>query len=165
MEHWDTDGIPINIGDDRTQLETAVLEILRSINVKCLPEDIEAVHRLPSKSIIKPTIVRFNHRKTVEDINANKHKLKDLSSLKMNINGLTDESRIYINPSLCKYYKNLQYNCWILKRNGLIREVKTSDEGVIKIKTLNGEHVKVSHESDLVSRFEDFKNFSFITSI
>ena len=99
------DGIPINIGDDRLQLEKAVLELLRSINVKCQPEDIEAVHRLPSKGPIKPTIVRFNHRKTVEDINLNKHKLKDISSLKIDITGLTEDSKIYINPSLSKYYK------------------------------------------------------------
>ena len=36
------DGIPVNIGDDRNQLEKAVLEILRAINVNCVPTDIEA---------------------------------------------------------------------------------------------------------------------------
>ena len=155
------DGIPINIGDDQNQLELAVIEILRSINVKCIPADIEAVHRLPSKSPIKPTIVRFNHRKTVDEINLNKHKLKDIVSLNMNINGLNEESRIYINPSLSKYFKNLQFNCRVLKRNGLIKSVKTSNDGTIKIKTLTDEFIKISHESDLIDRFEEFKNFSF----
>ena len=142
-------------------MELAVLEILRAINVNCLPADIEAVHRLPSKSAIKPTIVRFNHRKTVDDINANKNKLKDITSLNMNINGLTEDSKIYINPSLSKYFKNLQYNCRVLKRHGLIKGVKTSDDGVIKIKTLNDEFIKISHESDLINRFDQFANFSF----
>ena len=79
----------------------------------------------------------------------------------MNINGLTEDSRIYINPSISKYFKNLQYNCRVLKRHGMIKSVKTGDDGVIKIKTLNDEFIKVSHESDLLKRFNQFQNFSF----
>ena len=79
----------------------------------------------------------------------------------MNIAGLAAESSIYIRPSLCAYYKQLQYNGRILKRNGQIQAVLTSDDGAVKIKKLDGQYVKLTHETDLIQAFPQFKNFSF----
>ena len=69
------EGIPNNVGDDPKQLEDAAIKILRAINVSIVEKDIEAIHRLPSRNEIKPTIIRFNNRKTVDSIFYNKHKL------------------------------------------------------------------------------------------
>ena len=132
------DGIPSVIGDDPRDLETAFLEILRGIGVEIRPIDIEAIHRLPSRSNgIKPTIVKIHNRKMVEDINRKKNKLKNLSSLDINIAGLTPTSEIYIKPSLSPYNNTLAYNCRLLKRDNLILKVITEDDGTLKIKTLN----------------------------
>ena len=155
------DGIPTNIGDERKQLEEAAIKILNAINVPCLPEDIEAIHRLPAKSGIKPTIIRFGSRRIAEDAFANKNKLKSLKELHIPIIGLNDDSKIFIRPSLCPYFRTLAYNCRLLRNSKLIQSVFTSDDGSIKIKTLDNSFNKISHETDLTSRFKDFQNFSF----
>ena len=155
------DGIPANIGEDGKQLEIAALKIFKSINVDCTPRDIEAIHRLPSKLEPKPTIVLLNNRKIVEELHKNKAKLKNLASLNLEINGLDSNSQIYLRPSLCPYYKRLQYNCWLLRRNQQIKQVRTEDDGVIKIKTLDNVFVKISHEMDLRKKFPQFHHFSF----
>ena len=127
------------------------------------PNDIEACHRLMSKKEgPKPTIIRFASRKTVGRIMQNKGKLKTIEELDLVLPGLVPgTSKIYINPSFCPYFKNLAYNCRLLKNAKLISEVVYEDEGTLKIKTFNGNFVKILHESDLTERFPTFKfNFS-----
>ena len=136
------DGIPNNVGEEPEKLEGAVIKILKSIDVSCNPDDIEAVHRLPSKGVIKPTIIKFVSCKTAESAYRNKHKLKQ-------IDGLKDDSAIYIQPSLSPYFKKLAYNCH-LKRNKFIESTFTNDDGSIKIKTLQGRCKNLS------CRFQDF---------
>ena len=114
------------------------------------------MHRLPSKGVIKPTIIKFVSRKTAESACRNKHKLKHLRSLNLQIDGLREDSAIYIRPSLSPYYKKLAYNCRLLKRNKFIESTFTNDDGSIKIKTLQGRYVKIYHQQDLSSRFQDF---------
>ena len=108
---------------------------------------------------MKPTIIKFNNRKTVDKVFLNKSKLKDLNSLNIEISGITGDSKIFIRPSLCPYYKHLQYNCRILKRHDLIKFVATGDDGIIKIKTHDDRYVKITHESDLFERFKLFTHF------
>ena len=125
------EGIPINVGDEPPQLQAAVIKILSAINVPIETFDIDTVHRLPSKNEPKTTIVRFCSRKTVRLVHENKHKLRDLALLDIEVAGLNANSRIYINASQCTYYKSLAYNCRLLKRKGLIAGHFTSKEGKI----------------------------------
>ena len=155
------DGIPTNIGDDPEQLEEAVLILFEALNITCDSSDIDAIHRLPAKSGIKPTIVRLRSRKTVDDIHANKSKLKNLSELNVDIVGLHDDSKIFIRPSLCPYYRTLAYNCRQLKRALLIKNTSVGDDGSIKIILHNGNKVKISHEKDISNLFQDFDGFTF----
>ena len=168
MQHargWNVeiDGIPRNVGDDSTQLQDATLRILNAINVRCTEDDIDTVHRLPSRNIDdeKATIVRFKSRKTVRQIHNNKQILRDISQLNIDIPGLTNESRIYIRASQCAYYKTLAYNCRLLRRGDLINAVFNGRDGRVTIKTLADEYVKVSHESELVDMFPLFGQFNF----
>ena len=137
------------------QLELAVIKLFNSLNVECSSSDIEAIHRLPSKTENKPTIVLFESRKIGDSLMKNTSKLKDIDSLNLDIVGLHMNSKIFIRPSLCPYY--IQFNCRNLKRQGLIKFVRTDNDGYIKIKTLQ----EVSHESDLRKLFPLFKQFSF----
>ncbi len=157
------EGIPINVGDEPVQLQAATIKILQSINVPCETYEIDTVHRLPSTRNDSPkaVIVRFCSRKTVRLVHENKHKLKDLALLEIDIPGLNNESRIYINASQCPYYKTLAYNCRLLKRKGLIAHHFISRDGRITIKTLSEDFIKVTHESDLVDNFPLFREFSF----
>ncbi len=157
------DGIPINIGDEPGQLQLAAIAIFDAINVNIAPSAIDTIHRLPSSrgDEPKPVIIRFRSRKDVRDIHENKSKLRNLSELNIQMAGLDGNSRIYIRPSLCSYYKNLSYNCRLLKRNGLIERVNTANDGKISIKTMDGSYLRITHESDLTTRFPRFQRFSF----
>ena len=157
------DGIPKNIGDDPAQLEKAAIDIFAAINVDVHPEDIDTVHRLPGSrnNEEKSVIIRLHSRKHIRSINKNKSKLKDLKDLNINMAGLTDNSRIYIRPNQCSYYKNLSYNCRVLKRNGMIERITTSNEGKITIKTLDSSFMKITHETDLTDKFPRFGRFNF----
>ena len=155
------DGIPANIGDQPQQLQTAVVTLLTAINVPISATDIDTIHRLPSKNEIKPVIVRLHSRKWVRCIHENKNKLKGLADLNVDIVGLHAESRIFIRPSLCSYYKNLAYNCRLLKRGNFIENQNVSSDGKITIKTLDGSFVKIMHETDLKNRFPRFERFNF----
>ena len=160
----EVDGIPNNIGEDPKQLELAALEILNAINVECESEDIEAIHRLPSRAPVKPVIIRLRSRKTVEAAFENKGKLKNLSTLNLDLAGINNESAIYIRPSLCPYYKNLAYNCRQLRKFKQVQNTIVSDDGSVKIKTFDNMYIKITHEKDLTSRFPDFENFNFISN-
>ena len=155
------DGIPINVGDDPVQLQAATLKILHAINVKCNDIDIDKIHRLPSRNDdAKPTIVRFHSRKLVDLIHKNKSILKNLADLQIDIPGLNADSRIFLRASQCSYYKSLSYNCRQLKRAGLIEHTFVGKDGRVYIKTLEQEFVKISHESELMSKFPTFE-FNF----
>ena len=159
----EVDGFPTNIGDDPCQLQDAAITLLAAINVPVQRSDIDAIHRLPSNrnDEPKPVIIRFHSRKVVRLVHENKTKLKDLSQLNVGIAGLHEESRIFIRPSLCSYYRNLAYNCRVLKRCNLIEKSNVSNDGKLSIKTLDGSYVKINHESDLKSRFPRFERFNF----
>ena len=153
------DGIPVSVDDK--DLERVVLDILHGIDVELDSYEIEAVHRLPSKTpqVSKPTIVRFVSRKTVDTIWQNKAKLKTLNVSR--IAGLDNNSKVFFNPSLCSYYKELAYNCRKLRNEGIISKVKTDDNGIISIVLLTGGVLKVKHHVDLTDKFPDFRNFTF----
>ena len=156
------EGIPTNIGDDPSQLEKAALAIFDAINVECYSENIEAIHRLPARVGIKPTILCIDSRKIVRNIHLNKNKLKDLKNLNLNIPGLTESSKLFINPSLTPYSKRLAYNCRVLRRAGHVTKIRIESDGLIKI-VKQGEHdyTKIMYESDLTSSFPTFTGFRF----
>ncbi len=157
------DGIPRNVGDTPAQLQEATLKILNAINVRCTEDDIDTIHRLPARNVDddKVTIVRFRTRKLVRSIHENKRILKDIDQLNIDIAGLTPTSKIYIRASQCPYYRTLGYNCRQLRRQGLITDVRTSNDGRITIKTVTDEFVKISHESELIDMFPMFQDFNF----
>ena len=156
------DGIPKNVGDNPIQLEEAALKIFEAINLDIQQYDIDTIHRLPSKKEPKVTIVRFVSRKSVRLIHQNKKKLKDLKDLHLDIPGITEESRIFIRASQCSYYKNLAYNCRVLKGAKRLSKVLTGKDGRITI-LLNDlkTYVQVNHESVLTTQFPDFRQFDF----
>ena len=56
------DGIPRQVGDDPEDLRNAFLAICETFNIDVHDIDIETIHRLPSKQLIKPVIIRFTTR-------------------------------------------------------------------------------------------------------
>ena len=156
-------GIPSEVGDSPNALIDAVCKILRGIDILCSEADIEACHRLSSRNLQQPkaTIVLFKSRKITEEIWEKRKKLKDVDRQRLEIAGLNIDSAIYINPSLTPYFKTLAFNARLLRKNKLIDNVMIGDDGIVKLKLLNGDIQKVLHKNDLTSRFKDFPHFKF----
>ena len=123
--------------------ERTVCGILNKIKIECSDAEIQACHRIKNKR----TIVKFTNRKKIYEIFKAKN---DLRKLKMDdINGLTKDSRIYINESLCPYYRLLWSKCKDLLNRNKIYRFWTSI-GTVRVKV--NEHsdpITIQHEDDL----------------
>ena len=99
-------GIPASVADK--DLESKVLEILEELDVPIDPTLVENCHRLPSKGSSKKVIVNSNRRKGIHRILLNKSKLKTFKPESVHLPG---ETKVFINESLCLYYKKLWPKC------------------------------------------------------
>ena len=84
--------------------------------VEVSPRDIEACHRIKKDN--NRVIIKFLRRKDCEQIMSVK---KDLNHLKMQEVGLPGNRSIFINISLCPYYRILWSKCKIFHDLGEIR--------------------------------------------
>lgn len=64
------------------------------------------------------------------------------------------------NDLRCLYYRNLAYNCRILKRRTLISDIKIIN-GKLRIKTMDNKWSKICDVADLRRMFPNFKDFVF----
>ena len=99
-------GIPVDVSDD---LEVKVCEIFKSIDVDICTDEIEACHRLPysskeDRSKPKRTIIKLVNRKKCELAILNRKRLKDVDKTKLEF---PEDTRIFINDSLCPYYRGI----------------------------------------------------------
>ena len=93
-------GIPSSV--EHYQLEPTVCRILHHIGVNVSGDKIEACHRLGRNS--DRTIVKFSSRKDSEHMMHVKKDFKDLDATDLHLPAGT---RLYINDSLCPYYRGL----------------------------------------------------------
>ena len=99
-------GIPASVADNG--LESKSFGNFKEIDVPIDPTFVEDCHRLPSKGSPKKFIVKLNRRKDIRRILLNKNKLKNLKPESVNLRG---ETKVFINESLCLYYKKLWSKC------------------------------------------------------
>ena len=118
--------------------------------------NLQACHRLQSRSANKPTIIKIVNRKHAEQAIANKFKLKRLD---FNQIGFPKGSNIYIDMKCCKRIKHLSYHCRKLRADKLIHKFFANANGSIRI-TIGSDHHKIFTESDLASLFPE-RNFGF----
>ena len=95
-------GIPESIQDD--ELEDCVSKIFNECDIPVDPANIEACYRLKSKARPKKVIIKLSRRKDVFNILQRKKKLKSVDITKV---GLPQGSLVFVNQSLCSYYKYL----------------------------------------------------------
>ena len=86
---------------DENDLEDTVLNIFRKLDVEIDSSNIEDSHWLPSKGP-KRVIINFSKRK---DANKIRHCQKNLKGMDLTSFGIS--SPVFINDSLCQYYKML----------------------------------------------------------
>ena len=147
-------GIPDSIPNNN--LEETVLKIFNETGVTVNTRDVEACHRLNQKANPKKVIIKLSKRKDVARVMNNKKKLK---SMKPQNIGLPSGCKIYINESLCKYYKYLWWKCKLLQTRGSIQSFWVTN-GSIRIRHQNDEVTSVTHIEDLEQHFleEDLCN-------
>ena len=83
-------------------LEETVLKIFSEAGVTIDSRDAEACHCLNAPACLKKVIIKMSKRKDVARVMNNKNKLK---SMKPQNTDLLSSCKIYINESLCKYFK------------------------------------------------------------
>lgn len=146
-------GIPKEIKNEK--LEDVVISIGKKVGVDFSSDNIEACHRLKRKGGTNPVIVRFLNRRFCERLHASKKKLWDLSFNEMD--GFSEDSKIFFGENLCPYYQKLFSICYKLKKNRLIHAVWTfQGEVFYKINENDFQGLVVKDEEDLFSSFPDF---------
>ena len=140
-------GIPESVSDH--ELEDTVLKIFSETGVTVEPENVEACHRLKSKGKPKKVIIKLSRRKDVHRVIKNKHNLKKVKPSSV---GLPSSCRIYINESLCKYYKFLWYKCRLLLSRNCIDSFWVTN-GSLRIKSVDGDVTTISHLENLEAMF------------
>ena len=115
-------GIPssANIKD----LEGKVCTDFNRIGVAVKPNDIEACHRLDNDIKI---IVKFLKRKVCQQVLRVKKELKNIDPSEFDF---PEDTALFINESLCSYYKILWNKCKKLWENKLIYSYFTSNGNI-----------------------------------
>ena len=119
-------GLPTDIGDKN--LEDIVTDLTSKIGCVVSKENIEACHFTGKKQNV---IVKLSRRKDCQRILESKQKLKDVT---LNDLDLPGNSTIYINQSLCPYYRMLWSKSKDLHKKGKIYGFNVSNGGITKIK-------------------------------
>ena len=99
-------GIPKSVSDNA--LEDKIQGVLHGIDAKVDTENIESCHRLKGKGSKGRVILKLSKRKDAEKIKLNKKKLKNIDHRKI---GLSSGTKVFMNESLCGYYKLLWSKC------------------------------------------------------
>ena len=146
---WDcleTTGIPSSVNDN--DLEEVVCKATTKAGVDITADDIEECHRVGNKG---QTIIKFGKRMVSRQMLSVRN---DLNKVKMSDIDLTGQSTLYINQSLCPYYRMLWSKTKILYQKVKIDSFYMSN-GNIKIRLQeNARPITISHTHDFLKHFQ-----------
>ena len=126
-------GIPKSFKDD--DLEGVVTKFVSKVGINIIERDVQAVHRIRKEG---RTIIKFSNRK---DFQALLKVKRDLNNLTIKDFGFEENNKIYVNESLCPYYRvlwakskrlhHLQKMFSFYVSNGSIKiKMKENDKGI-----------------------------------
>ena len=127
-------------------LEKKVCNILEDIDVNVNEREIQACHRLGDG---KRTIVKFVNRKSVFDVLSSRKKLANIAEYK---------KKMFINESLCPYYRFIHGKCKALWKLEKIFGFWVSNGTVRYRLREHGNFCKVTHINDLIEVFGELPN-------
>ena len=131
-------GIPGNVKHE--DLEDKVISIFANIGCNISKDGIEACHRLSKKT--DRVIIKFSKRKVCQSVLSVK---RDLKKLDLNEVDLPENSMVFVNESLCPYYRVLWAKSKRLHTLGKINNFYFSN-GAIKIRiNENSEPISITH--------------------
>ena len=134
-------GVPESVTDNNP--EGKVLKLLENINVH--PGHIESCHRIKFNTEPKKVIIKTSRRKDAVKIRRTKKGL-DLSWIGIN-------SAVFINDSLCWYYKNPCAKYMKLWLNKFIHSFRTSNGSIRLKRTEPGNVCVITHDADFEELF------------
>ena len=138
-------GIPQSVKDD--ELENVVIQVANKVGVTICERDMQAVHRIGKEG---RTIVKFSNRKDCQALLKVK---RDLNKLTMKDFGYEENNKVFINESLCPYYRVLWAKCKRLHHLEKIFNFYVSN-GSIKIKIHeNDKGISITHTADFEKHF------------
>ena len=130
------------------ELEQTVCRMFQHIEAVIMGERIEACFRLKRQS--GRTIVRFFRRKDCEHVMRKKSELKKLKPSDLD---LPSGTILYINESLCPYFRGLLNRCRKLGKKQRIFSFFTVN-GSIRIKVRKNDPYNI-----IITHIDDFKDF------
>ena len=140
-------GIPRDVSNEN--LESKVLEVFSKVDCEILSRDSEACHRLTNNDRV---IVKFLRKKDFDQVSSVK---RDLRKIKLEDIRLRGSNFIFINPSLCPYYRMLWSKSKRLLDLGKINNFYVSS-GKIKIRIQeNSKPLSTTHVEDFKKYFTD----------
>ena len=139
--------IPNSVGN--SVLEETVRDVFKKIGVEIDERDVQACHRLKEK---ERTIVKFVNRKDCLQILRVKKDLKSLDPTELDF---PENTKIFINESLCPYYRGIWNKCKKLRAIQKIHQFYTIS-GLIRVKLEEtGPSRIIIHMVDLKELFPD----------
>ena len=140
-------GIPTSIPND--SLEANITKVFDKLGVHVEGKDIQAYHCLKDNGRV--IIKLFNRKDSLQVLRVK----KDLRSLDLTELDFPEGTRIFINESLCTYYRGLWNKCKKLKGIDKLHVFFVSN-GTIKVKILENDRAKpITHAADLKKMFPD----------
>ena len=135
---------------ENNKVEEAAIDVVNNTGGNYSKSDFHAIHKLKNTNIV---ILKSVNRRTTLNILKSKKNLKNLNheqKQKLSDHGL--RNKIYINESLCPYYRGLFGKCNALFKKNLLKNFYTVN-GMIKI--IDNQDIKhtIGHNYDLVSLF------------
>ena len=98
------------------------------------------------------TLIKLSNSKDCLQVLRAKKRLKDLDGTTLN---LPNDSKTFINESLCRYYRGLWNKCKRLKGDKKIHQFYTNN-GILRLKLVeNGSMKTITHVNDLKDLFPD----------
>ena len=141
------------VGLHDSTTDKKVCSVFKKIRVDVSVDNIEACHPLKSDNKNK-IIVKFSERKDCQAVLENKKKLKNLSNEEL---GVETNSKVFVNESLCKYYKLLWSQCKSLINDKMIFAFWTTSRS-LKLKfRQDGRVHTISHLEDLKELFPEYE--------
>ena len=139
-EYLELVGILQSVKDD--DLEKVVTKIVNKVGINITERDMQAVHRIRKEGRI---IIKFSNRKDCQALLKVK---RDLNNLSMKDFDFEETKKVYVNESLCPYYRDLWTKS---KRLHHLQKIFSfyGSNGSIKIKTKeNNKGITITHKVD-----------------
>ena len=141
-------GIPRSVDDNI--LEEKVIQVFEKIGCNIDSSNTEAYHRITKKN--DKAVVKFSRKKDCQRVLLVK---KNLQKLKMEDIGLTGDNKVFINHSLCPYYRVLWSKSKVLLNMGKIIRLMVSN-GTVKAKISEiSAPMSITHADDFTKNFPD----------